>query len=74
MEKLKNLNPDLFIKHDKPRDAVILIKNIARVDEEVPPKLVEYLKRRNKQSIQKHATKGIAFCFLTYGSIMHPSA
>ena len=74
MEQLKKMNPDLFVKRDLVRPPAVLIKNVSRADAEVPPKLIEYLKIRNKQSSQKYASKHVAFCFLTYGSIMHPDA
>jgi hypothetical protein len=74
MEQLKKINPALFVKRDLTRPPAVMLKNVNRVDAEVPPKLIEYLKKRNKQSSQKHGPKKVAFCFLTYGSIMHPDA
>ena len=63
MEQLKKINPALFVKRDLARPPAVMLKNVERADAEVPPKLVEYLKRRNKQSSQKHGTKksGILF-------------
>ena len=49
MEQLKKLNPSLFVKRELERPPAVFLKNVNRADDEVPPKLVEYLKKRNKK-------------------------
>ena len=76
MEKLKLLRPDLFQKQKQPEPYVpVVIKNLKETRaEEVPPLLKEYVQTQNiplRQTVAPPEVSSIAFCFLTYGSIMH---
>jgi hypothetical protein len=80
MDKLKALRPDLFKKKDEPVAEVkqhvpVIIKKVKQSDFEVPPELIENAQAKKQPvRIVVQKPKNIAFCFLTYRSIVHGEA
>ena len=77
MDKLKALRPDLFKKKDEPVAEVkqhvpVIIKKVKQSDFEGPPELIENAQAKKQPvRIVVQKPKNIAFCFLTYRSIVH---
>jgi hypothetical protein len=78
MDKLKALRPDLFKKKDEAeakQHVPVIIKKVKQSDFEVPLELIENVQAKKQPvriAVQK--PKNIAFCFLTYRSIVHGEA
>lgn len=78
MDKLKALRPDLFKKKEEAvvkQYVPVIIKKVKQSDFEVPLELIENEQAKKQPvriAIQK--PKNIAFCFLTYRSIVHEEA
>ena len=80
MDKLKALRPDLFKKKEEvvaeaKQHVPVIIKKVKQTDFEVPLELIENGQAKKlpvRIAVQK--PKNIAFCFLTYRSIVHGDA
>jgi hypothetical protein len=80
MDKLKALRPDLFKKKEEgvaeaKQHVPVIIKKVKQTDFEVPLELIENGQAKKQPvriAVQK--PKNIAFCFLTYRSIVHGDA
>ena len=78
MDKLKALRPDLFKKKDEAeakQHVPVIIKKVKQADFEVPLELIENGQAKKQPvRIMVQKPKNIAFCFLTYRSIVHSEA
>jgi hypothetical protein len=80
MDKLKALRPDLFKKKEEvvaeaKQHVPVIIKKVKQSDFEVPLELIENVQAKKQPvRIVVQKPKNIAFCFLTYRSIVHGEA